>query len=302
MKKSLFIFVIYLILLIGINVSFTNIHLILADPSNGNTVSSDSGGSSSNNGDKSNKDSSSSECAPKCSHKHHQHGRAVQDVGTLDTIDPSSTQHSSPSKDSNSHSIKKISTTENSVRNTDTPKSTINNANLDTNREKLIDKVSSEQELHSILDKYRNFIDASSQTDSSSSSSFAGENKMIASSDLGSSNVNYLINPQNVLSPQQMIKENYSILMLKFTDVNDNNLNTATNYDIIIKDPVSNNVLLERSGSTTNGADLQVIDENTFTKGEANNPILYPMWINISTINGNIVNEKTNQPIFIKVI
>ena len=112
MKKSLFIFVIYLILLIGINVSFTNIHLILADPSNGNTVSSDSGGSSSNNGDKSNKDSSSSnngdkinkdssssnngdksnkdssssECAPKCSHKHHQHGRAVQDVGTLDTI------------------------------------------------------------------------------------------------------------------------------------------------------------------------------------------------------------------------
>ena len=125
---------------------------------------------------------------------------------------------------------------------------------------------------------------------------------MIASSDLGSSNVNYLINPQNVLSPQQIIKENYSILMLKFTDVNDNNLNTATNYDIIIKDPVSNNVLLERSGSTTNGADLQVIDENTFTKGEANNPILYPMWINISTINGNIVNEKTNQPIFIKVI
>jgi hypothetical protein len=90
--------------------------------------------------------------------------------------------------------------------------------------------------------------------------------------------------------------------MLKFADMNGNNLNTAINYKIVIKDPINNNTVLERNGSTTNGADLQVIDENTFTKGKTNNPALYPLWISISTLDGYTVNEKTSQPIFIKVI
>ena len=90
--------------------------------------------------------------------------------------------------------------------------------------------------------------------------------------------------------------------MFKFGDLNDNNLNTPVTYELLIKDPTTNNIILDKVGSTTNCADLQVIDENTFTKGETSNPVFYPMWIYISTINGHIVNEKTNQPILIKVI
>jgi len=207
--------------------------------------------------------------------------------------------HNDPqSQDSISNPISKISNTESFGGNINNP-TKVNNDNY-TNREKLIDKVSSEQELNTILDKYRNFIDVFPISDSSNPSA-NGNNNAIATSNSGSSHIYYLINPQNSLNPGQIIKENYSILMLKFADINNNILDNVINYHIIVRDPINNNVILQRSGSTNNGADLQVVDENTFSKGEAENPVLYQMWINIDSINGSAVNEKVKSPIIVKV-
>ena len=90
--------------------------------------------------------------------------------------------------------------------------------------------------------------------------------------------------------------------MFKFADMNDNNLNSAINYKIVIEDGIINNIVLERNGSTTNGVDLQVIDENTFTKVETNNLSFMSNVDIYSTLDGHTVNEKISQPIFIKVI
>ena len=66
----------------------------------------------------------------------------------------------------------------------------------------------------------------------------------IASSNVGSTIIHYSINPVHGLDIQQ--KETYSILTIKFTDINNNIINDITKYTIIIKNS-ANDVILERS-------------------------------------------------------
>lgn len=178
--------------------------------------------------------------------------------------------------------------------------SSINNTDIISTREKLIDKVSTVQDLDTILNKFRDFVNVYSNSDNSNIAT--NGNKTIATSNLGSTHIYYSINPQYAVNPEQIVKGNYSIMMLKFTDLNKNILNNPLNYKITIKDPIDNRIIFTKSVFTNNGADLQVIDENAFSKGEVGNPIYYQMWINIISIDGKAVNEKTNLPILLKVV
>ena len=172
-----------------------------------------------------------------------------------------------------------------------------------TDREKLIDKVSSEQELHTILDKFRNFADFYYNSYDGNIKVKVNENKTITTSNFSSTNVYYTINPQYTINSGQIIRENYSIIMLKFTDINNNLLNNPINYKITIQDRTTDSIIFTQNRFTNNGLDLMVIDENTFLKGDANNPASYQMWIHIDSLNGNnTVNEKTKSPITVKVI
>ena len=171
---------------------------------------------------------------------------------------------------------------------------TTGNVNITNNREKLIDKVSSEGDLNTILNKFKNFIETPS-------SDIHTPHTMVISNTSAYNNIYYLINP-HLLNPQQIIKENYSVLMFKFADSNNNNIENTINYKIKITNPIDNSIVLERLSSTSNTADLQVIDENTFSRGDVNNPVYYQMWIDILSINGQNVNEHTKLSIPLKVI
>ena len=90
-------------------------------------------------------------------------------------------------------------------------KSITSNNDNPTSREKLIDKISSEQAINRILDKYRHFVDIYSVSDGVGLLLM----EIIMELLLIVIYVHYLLNLKNLLNPQQIIKENYSILMLK---------------------------------------------------------------------------------------
>ena len=60
--------------------------------------------------------------------------------------------------------------------------------------------------------------------------------------------------------------------------------------------------VFEQKGYTKSGVDLIVIDENTFQKGNSNDPYNYLMRIDVLDPVGTNVDAKTNEPISIKVI
>ena len=89
-------------------------------------------------------------------------------------------------------------------------------------------------------------------------------------------------------------------MIFNFADIN-NIVNGTIKYGFTIPDPDDNRIPLERTSITDNGVDIKVIDENTFAEGSINQPACLQPWVNISVINGSIVNEQTSSPILLKV-
>jgi hypothetical protein len=87
--------------------------------------------------------------------------------------------------------------------------------------------------------------------------------------------------------------------MFKFADSNNNNVENILNYKMTITNPIDNSIVLGRLGSTSNSADLQVIDRNTFSKGGCK---LSNVDKHFLSINGQNVNKNTKLPILLKVV
>ena len=77
--------------------------------------------------------------------------------------------------------------------------------------------------------------------------------------------------------------------MLKFTNRLGQLATKRVDYNITINK--GTNHALQKNGTTFNGADIRLIDENTFPKGSE--PSYYAMQINITNFNDNVVNEHT---------
>jgi hypothetical protein len=157
-----------------------------------------------------------------------------------------------------------------------------------SSRDEIINKVSSYDELHTILDRFRNFTDSpisSSVNDPLISKGTTASNSPIS--------IYYSWFPQ-----QPIVKEKYSILMLKFTNNTGELATKRIDYNIIIKN--GTNSEFQKNGSTSSGVGLQFIGEGTFTKGSISKPADYYMWINVSRFNDKIINEHT-QPLKVTV-
>lgn len=147
-------------------------------------------------------------------------------------------------------------------------------------RDELINSVSSYNQLHEILDKFKDFIDAPGSP---------GASVSIPSHD-GSINIYYSWYPEKV------IRENNSILMLKFTNSSGGPItNKKIDYDISITNGTNFN--FQKNGSTTTGVDMKVIGGNTFPQGPINKPVDYNVSINILAINGiaNMISSPPHQ-------
>jgi hypothetical protein len=167
---------------------------------------------------------------------------------------------------------------------------TMDRATSTNSREELLNKVSTEKELIDILDKFRDFLEDSP----SDFTSVSGYSKGVITTEPTSSVKIYY-----AWEPSQIIKEKYSILMLKFTDASDESMKKKIDYTISIKDGTDS--VLNKVGSTTTGADLKIIDENTFPIGSAINPANYDMNITIPSIDNIPVNEYI-RPLIVNVV
>jgi hypothetical protein len=159
----------------------------------------------------------------------------------------------------------------------------INTTNTTSSRDELLDKVSTPEELHTILTKFRSFID-----DDSVNSVVNSSLGKVSTTPTNSYGVSYSWEPTNTI-----MKEEHSILMLKFTDAAGNIIkNSNIDYDILIKDPNTNNSVFQKHGSTPTGVDLKIIDGNSFpTAGSQSNKIDYNVEVVVNSVGGNIASE-----------
>jgi hypothetical protein len=211
-----------------------------------------------------------------------------------------STNNISPSLAKNAktaNDIRSSSGVGNDLRNTD-PNSNPNNpfgtssgiqsTNTTSSRDELLDKVSSPEELQTILAKFKSFVE-----DTSVSSVVNSSLGKVSTAPTSSYGVSYSWEPTNTI-----MKEEHSILMLKFTDAAGNIIkNSNIDYDILIKDPNTNNIVFQKHGSTPTGVDLKIIDGNSFPIGVSqSNRINYNVEVGVNSIGGNIVSEHASLP------
>jgi hypothetical protein len=157
-------------------------------------------------------------------------------------------------------------------------------------REELLNKVATEEELLGILDKLRVFTE-SFPCDITSGTDFS--NGVVTTEPEGSVKICYM------WEPSQIVKEKYSVLMLKFIDSSNELMKKKIDYAISIThglDPVFTKI-----GSTSTGVDLKIIDENTFSTDSAINPINYDMNIAIPSVDDIPINEYT-RPLRVNVV
>jgi hypothetical protein len=159
-----------------------------------------------------------------------------------------------------------------------------------SSRDELLNKVSTEEELLAILDKFRDFIDASPPTFSSVSDFPKG---VITTEPTGSVKIYY------AWEPPQIIKDKYSVLMLKFTDPSEKISNQKIDYTISIRN--GTNSEFQKYGSTSTGVDLKIIDENTFPGASTISPVDYDVIITIASIDNIQVDEYTT-PLKVNVV
>jgi hypothetical protein len=158
-----------------------------------------------------------------------------------------------------------------------------NTTNETSSRDELLDKVSTPEELHTILTKFRNFID-----DTSVNSVVNSSLGKVSTTPTNSYGVSYSWEPTNTI-----MKEEHFILMLKFTDAAGNIIkNSNIDYNILIKDPNTNNSVFQKHGSTPTGVDLKIIDGNSFpTAGSQSNRIDYNVEVVVNSVGSNIASE-----------
>ena len=148
-------------------------------------------------------------------------------------------------------------------------------------RLELINKVSTEQELLSILEKFQNFMD----TDPSAFAPYPQNLSLgkVTTGPTGALNIYYSWEPQSV------IHDKYSILMLKFMDTSGQLVKKKIDYDILISN--GSDSKFQKYGSTSTAVDLKIIDENTFPTKSTINPVDYWVKINVPSVNNVPVNE-----------
>jgi hypothetical protein len=161
----------------------------------------------------------------------------------------------------------------------------------DTNsRDELLTKVSTEKELLGVLDKFRDFkesfpCDTTSMTDSS--------NGVITTEPEGSVKICYK------WEPSQVVKEKYSILMLKFIGSSNELMKNKIDYAISITN--GPDAIYSKIGSTSTGIDLKIVDENTFSTDSSLSPVNYDMNIAIPAVDDTPTNEYAG-PLVVSVI
>jgi len=148
-------------------------------------------------------------------------------------------------------------------------------------RLELTNKVSSEQELLSILEKFKNFMD----TDPSVFAPYPENLSLgkVTTGPTGALNIYYSWEPQSV------IQDKYSILMLKFMDDSGQLVKKKIDYNILISN--GSNSEFQKYGSTSTAMDLKIIDEKTFPTKSTINPVDYSVKINVPSVNDVPVNE-----------
>ena len=153
-------------------------------------------------------------------------------------------------------------------------------------RLELTNKVSSEQELLSILEKFKNFMD----TDPSVFAPYPENLSLgkVTTGPTGALNIYYSWEPQSV------IQDKYSILMLKFMDDSGQLVKKKIDYNILISN--GSNSEFQKYGSTSTAMDLKIIDEKTFPTNSTINPVDYSVKINVPSVNDVPVNESA-QPL-----
>jgi hypothetical protein len=142
-------------------------------------------------------------------------------------------------------------------------------------RLKLTDEriISSEAELHSLLDKFRILI------------GYTGNNgnQSLPIKEL-STKPDGIVTIYYAWDPSPVVKGNYSFLMLKFLDQQDGTLARNVNYTINIE-----NANFEQTAVAPNGLDIPIINGRIFSQGSANNPVSYNVMVKINSFNGNDV-------------
>jgi hypothetical protein len=199
----------------------------------------------------------------------------AQTMNKLQKIDPNSNSNNSPF---GSTSDIQAASSPSATQSIDTTSS----------RDELLDKVSSPEELHTILSNFKSFID-----DNSVNSVVSPSLGKVSTSPTSSYGVSYSWEPTNTI-----MKEEHSILMLKFTDTAGNIIkNRNIDYDILIKDPNTNSLVFQKHGSTPTGVDLKIIDGNSFPiRSSQFNRLNYNVEIDVNSIGGNIVSERASLP------
>jgi hypothetical protein len=155
-------------------------------------------------------------------------------------------------------------------------------------RNELLSNVSSYDDLHKILAKYRNFIQMPAiyftTNNKNSNSSYAAKATTIPS---GTIDIYYSSNLG------QLDKTRYLALMLKFTNSFGELATKRVDYDIIIINRDTNSAL-RTNGTTFSGGDIRLISEDSLPKGLNNTkPTSYKMHLNVTNFNNNTVNEYT---------
>jgi hypothetical protein len=151
-------------------------------------------------------------------------------------------------------------------------------------REELMDTVSSYRELQSLAQEFRAFADSASSFPSQSLGSTNPSIRKEITVPNGSVNVYYSWTVEN------FEKGKFLILMLKFTASSGEMPTDKVNYVVTIKN--GSGPMIQKGGTTFNGEDMQIIDENSLHNGIENNAPNYDMSMNIIRFNDNPISEQ----------
>jgi hypothetical protein len=144
-------------------------------------------------------------------------------------------------------------------------------------RDELLNKVSSYDQLHKILGRFRNFINISSPNATRNNNGSTSITNVTAVRS-GSIVIYYSWDLEKADGKK------YSILMLKFTNVLCELPTKRTDYNILIKN--GTHILFQKNGTTFTGTDMKTIDL----------PVAHDIQINITRFNDKVVNEHISLP------
>jgi hypothetical protein len=167
------------------------------------------------------------------------------------------------------------------------PRELVVPAGAQTTRDELLDKASTGDDLVAVTEQFRAF------TDSASSASPDPSITKAISVPTGSVTLHYLWHSEN------LAKGKFLILMLKFTDSSGQVPTDKVNYVVTIKN--GQEPMIQKYGTTFNGEDMQVIDDNSFQDDiEKNNIANYDTSIAVDRFNDNAIDEQI-RPVSISI-